>query len=58
MQGPELGPRAVARVLHGLASPAFPASTWASSSFWGRHTAVDFGAVLKAAQHIMAAPAQ
>ncbi|GJV85806.1 ATP-dependent DNA helicase Q-like 5 protein [Tanacetum coccineum] len=29
-------PRAIARIMHGLASPSFPSSTWSKTHFWGR----------------------
>eukprot|EP00887_Chlorella_sp_A99_P001903 scaffold18.g1903.t1 len=50
-RGPALSPLAVARILHGLASPAFPADAWAKrvGAFWGSQSAADFGAVLAAA---------
>ena len=49
-QEPEAGARAVARILHGLGSPAFPAKQWSSNAFWGRYTTTDFAAVLRAAR--------
>ncbi|KAK6160357.1 hypothetical protein DH2020_003738 [Rehmannia glutinosa] len=41
-------PRAVARILHGLASPAFPSATWSRTHFWGRYVHIDFRAVMEA----------
>ncbi|EOY00836.1 DEAD/DEAH box RNA helicase family protein isoform 3 [Theobroma cacao] len=29
-------PRAVARIMHGIGSPAYPSSTWSKSHFWGK----------------------
>ncbi|CDP13310.1 unnamed protein product [Coffea canephora] len=43
-------PRAVARIMHGLASPAFPSATWSRTHFWGRYTQVDFKVVMEAAR--------
>ncbi|XP_078435149.1 DEAD/DEAH box RNA helicase family protein [Wolffia australiana] len=42
-------PRAVARIMHGIPSPAYPYSTWAKTHFWGRHSRVDFPVVMQAA---------
>ncbi|CAA7396392.1 unnamed protein product [Spirodela intermedia] len=42
-------PRAVARIMHGIPSPAFPYATWSNTHFWGRHSQVDFPAVMRAA---------
>ncbi|KAG0489297.1 hypothetical protein HPP92_008108 [Vanilla planifolia] len=42
-------PRAVARILHGIPSPAFPSATWSKCHFWGRYYEVDFPTVMKAA---------
>ncbi|CAL1359848.1 unnamed protein product [Linum trigynum] len=43
-------PRAVARIMHGIASPAYPSSTWAGAHFWGRYTGTDFEVVMEAAK--------
>ncbi|XP_031384667.1 ATP-dependent DNA helicase Q-like 5 [Punica granatum] len=43
-------PRAVARILHGISSPAYPSTFWAKSHFWGRYTQVDFQVVMEAAK--------
>ncbi|KAL6547510.1 hypothetical protein OROMI_023231 [Orobanche minor] len=43
-------PRAVARILHGLSSPAFPSATWSRTHFWGRYVHIDFSAVMEAAK--------
>ncbi|MQM09232.1 hypothetical protein Taro_042103, partial [Colocasia esculenta] len=42
-------PRAVARIMHGIPSPAFPSAAWSKSHFWGRYSQVDFPVVMKAA---------
>jgi ATP-dependent DNA helicase Q4 len=41
--------RLVAKVLHGLASSATNADVWRRNPAWGKHTAVDFDAVQRAA---------
>ncbi|KAL3501051.1 hypothetical protein ACH5RR_035500 [Cinchona calisaya] len=43
-------PRAVARIMHGLASPAFPSATWSKTHFWGRYMQIDFKVVMEAAK--------
>ncbi|CAN1313452.1 ATP-dependent DNA helicase Q-like 5 [Linum perenne] len=43
-------PRAVARIMHGIGSPAYPSSTWSSTHFWGRYTGTDFQVVMEAAK--------
>ncbi|XP_058192696.1 ATP-dependent DNA helicase Q-like 5 [Rhododendron vialii] len=43
-------PRAVARIMHGIASPAFPSMTWSKTHFWGRYSHIDFHAVIEAAK--------
>ncbi|KQJ83245.1 ATP-dependent DNA helicase Q-like 5 isoform X3 [Brachypodium distachyon] len=43
-------PRAVARIMHGISSPAFPAATWSKNHFWGRYMEVDFPLVMEAAK--------
>ncbi|GER25371.1 ATP-dependent DNA helicase family protein [Striga asiatica] len=43
-------PRAVARILHGISSPAFPSTTWSQTHFWGRYVHVNFGAVMETAK--------
>lgn len=42
--------RQVARVLHGLSSPAFPARDWERHPFWRRHHEIDFDELLALAQ--------
>ena len=45
--------RAVARVLHGLGSPAYPAAEWRrkekAGNLWEKHSKVDFGAIVRVA---------
>ncbi|XP_021746715.1 ATP-dependent DNA helicase Q-like 5 [Chenopodium quinoa] len=48
--GTKFTPRAVARIMHGIASPAYPSSNWSKTHFWGRYTNVDFNAVMEAAK--------
>ncbi|KAG4391231.1 hypothetical protein GLYMA_05G145500v4 [Glycine max] len=43
-------PRAVARVMHGIASPAYPSTAWSKTHFWGRYTHIDFKEVMEAAK--------
>ncbi|KAG6508076.1 hypothetical protein ZIOFF_033434 [Zingiber officinale] len=43
-------PRAVARIMHGISSPAFTSSFWSKSHFWGRYVEVDFAIVMEAAK--------
>ncbi|XP_022151908.1 ATP-dependent DNA helicase Q-like 5 isoform X2 [Momordica charantia] len=42
-------PRAVARIMHGIGSPAYPSAIWSRTHFWGRYTHVDFQTVTEAA---------
>ncbi len=46
----QLTGRAVARILHGLSSSAFPAAQWKKCGYWGRYGDVDFEAVLAVAE--------
>ncbi|CAI7765282.1 unnamed protein product [Closterium sp. NIES-53] len=46
---PPVNARAVARILHGLTSPAFPASDWSKHHFWGRYADIDFHTVRRIA---------
>ncbi|KAG6759107.1 hypothetical protein POTOM_035574 [Populus tomentosa] len=43
-------PRAIARIMHGIASPAYPSTTWSKTHFWGRYTQIDFQVVMEAAK--------
>lgn len=53
--GPCLSARALARILHGVSSPGYPADAWGKrmGAFWGSQAHVDFGAVLKAAEIVV-----
>ncbi|KAM3358589.1 hypothetical protein P3S68_021522 [Capsicum galapagoense] len=42
-------PRAIARILHGIASPAFPYAIWSRTHFWGMYMQTDFKAITEAA---------
>lgn len=53
MQGGPLTGRAIARILHGVSSPAFPTKQWSKCGFWGRYVDVDFGAVQKTAEKVL-----
>ncbi|TKY59867.1 ATP-dependent DNA helicase Q 5 [Spatholobus suberectus] len=43
-------PRAIARIMHGIASPAYPSTAWNKTHFWGRYTNIDFKVVMEAAK--------
>ncbi|XP_072955361.1 ATP-dependent DNA helicase Q-like 5 [Typha angustifolia] len=43
-------PRAVARIMYGISSPAFPSATWCRSHFWGRYVGIDFSTIMEAAK--------
>ncbi|KAK9804407.1 hypothetical protein WJX72_011416 [[Myrmecia] bisecta] len=47
--GLSLSGRAVARIMHGLASPAFPAEEWSKCGFWARYADMDFEAISRQA---------
>ena len=51
LQGCSLTGRAVARILHGVSSPAFPASQWSKCGFWQQYTHVDFAQIAVMAQN-------
>lgn len=53
--GPLLSARAIARILHGVGSPAFPPDAWNKrmGAFWGSQAHVEFAAVLKAAECVV-----
>ncbi|XP_042506131.1 ATP-dependent DNA helicase Q-like 5 isoform X2 [Macadamia integrifolia] len=42
-------PRAVARIMHGIGSPAYPPTIWSKTHFWGRYSRIDFPVVMQAA---------
>ncbi|KAL3136692.1 hypothetical protein ABBQ38_15544 [Trebouxia sp. C0009 RCD-2024] len=43
--------RAIARILHGVASPAFPTAHWSKCGFWQQYTNIDFTRVAVMAEH-------
>nr|XP_043626799.1 ATP-dependent DNA helicase Q-like 5 [Erigeron canadensis] len=43
-------PRAIARIMHGIASPAFPSSIWSRTHFWGRYMQTNFDVIMEAAK--------
>ncbi|KAJ8569693.1 hypothetical protein K7X08_006270 [Anisodus acutangulus] len=43
-------PRAIGRILHGIASPAFPSSVWSRTHFWERYMQMGFKAITEAAK--------
>ncbi|EEF47546.1 rothmund-thomson syndrome DNA helicase recq4, putative [Ricinus communis] len=43
-------PRAIARIMQGIPSPAYPSATWSKTHFWGRYTHIDFQVVMEAAK--------
>ncbi|CAH1417293.1 unnamed protein product [Lactuca virosa] len=43
-------PRAIARIMHGIASPSFPSSTWSKTHFWGRYIETNFNVIMEAAK--------
>ena len=51
LQGYALNGRAIARILHGVASPAFPTAHWSKCGFWQQYTNIDFTQVSVMAQH-------
>ena len=48
-----ISPRAVARIFHGIPSPAYPMIEWRNNHFWGRHLGVEFAELMKAAKAVM-----
>ena len=54
MQDCRMTGRAVARILHGVASPAFPIKQWSKCGFWQQHTNVDFRQIAIVAEHEIA----
>ncbi|KAK7246953.1 hypothetical protein RIF29_41826 [Crotalaria pallida] len=43
-------PRALARIMHGIASPAYPSTIWCKTHFWGRYKHIDFQVIMEAAK--------
>ena len=52
-QGPMLTGRAIARIMQGISSPAYPAYNWARNTMWARYMDTDFEVLLKAANREM-----
>ncbi|KAK4551881.1 hypothetical protein RGQ29_032243 [Quercus rubra] len=46
----KFNPRAVARIMHGIASPSYPSMIWSKTHFWGRYTQIDFQVIMEAAK--------
>ncbi len=46
-------PRALARILHGIGSPAWPASQWSKHVDWGRRKDVAFESVMRCAEEVL-----
>ncbi|KXZ40941.1 hypothetical protein GPECTOR_1229g488 [Gonium pectorale] len=53
-QSVPLTPVAVARILHGLSGPAFPADAWRKAPEWGRFKSIDFAYVRAVAAMVLA----
>lgn len=49
-RGQQVGGIAVARIFHGLSTPAFPVQEWAKCGFWGQFTAWDFSSIAQVAR--------
>lgn len=47
--------RAVARILHGLHSPAFPIKIWGRNRLWGRYDAIPFERIREISDDVIAA---
>ena len=46
----QMSAQAVARIMHGVPSVAYPAAEWRKCGYWGRYKDVDFAKVLKVAE--------
>ena len=46
----QMSAQALARIMHGISSAAFPASAWRKCGFWGRYSDVEFARVLQIAE--------
>ena len=49
----ELSGRAVARIFHGISSPAFPYKAWSSSTYWRMHKDVNFQVLRRLAAEVL-----
>lgn len=41
----------MARIMHGVASPAFPTIQWSKCGFWQQYTNIDFAQISVLAEH-------
>lgn len=47
--------RAIARIFHGISSPAYPYTVWSQNHFWGKYKNADFNIIKEAvSQHLKA----
>lgn len=46
LQGVKLRNRAIARILQGVASPAYPAAQWSKCGFWQQYANLDFDCII------------
>ena len=46
----QMSAQAVARIMHGVASAAYPAAEWRKCGYWGRYSDINFAKVLKLAE--------
>ena len=53
--GPRMTPRAVARIFHGIGSPAFPVSSWRRCPQWGHNAEADFRHIMALARKVYSA---
>ncbi|KAF6156473.1 hypothetical protein GIB67_011274 [Kingdonia uniflora] len=44
----KFNPRAVARIMQGISSPAYSSAVWSKTHFWRRYSKIDFPAVIEA----------
>ena len=49
----DLSGLAIARILHGMESPAYPRKVWDKTCYWGKHTKVDFEAIRQHADDVI-----
>jgi len=53
LKAPLLTGRAIARIMQGVSSPAYPAATWGRNTMWGQYIDADFEVLHKAANREM-----
>lgn len=58
LQGASLSSRAIARILQGVASPAFPTAQWSKCGFWQQYANLDFYTIVSAVEQILEATKQ